>query len=128
MRIVGTGAPDVDRAAADRLAAEKEIVALVNGPLASPVWGSMKRRVLRPYPILAVALTAAAGCEEPAPPPDPHPASVVATSAPKPTEAPVQPAVYRPLTDNDGYPLVGNMIRKGGAEPRDAGADSGASR
>lgn len=103
----------------------------------------MKPRTLKTYPILAVALTAA-GCTAPEPGPAPVPAAVAqrqaavrVPAAPPPAApapeaaAPGDPGVvwaahYRPLTDDDGYPLVGNMVRKGGGGPRpDGGADGG---
>ena len=93
----------------------------------------MKQRARKTYPILAVVLSAA-GCAREAPP-EPRPNIVV---APAPVPAPpgaesaergnaVVPAAWsRPLRDEDGYPLVGNLIRKGGPPERpDAGADGG---
>ncbi len=82
----------------------------------------MKRRVLTTTKILAVALTAAAGCAE-----GEKPAPVPVTVEPEaPDQGGVVPAVYKPIRDPEGYPLVGNTIRKGGGdpEPRDAGADA----
>ena len=98
----------------------------------------MKPRTLKTYPILAVALTAA-GCTRPAPP-EPRPEVVPVAVAPAPAVAPpAAPAGHGtrgarrrvgrllwPPTDADGYPLVGNLIRKGGPPERpDAGADGG---
>jgi hypothetical protein len=91
----------------------------------------MKQRARKTYSILAVALTAA-GCARDAPP-EPRP-DVVAAREPAPAPAAdseghgdsVVWAAYRPPSDADGYPLVGNLIRKGGPPERpDAGADGG---
>lgn len=60
----------------------------------------MKPRTLHTTKLLAVALTAAAGLSE------------AAHAAPLPR--------FRPLRDADGYPLPGNVIRKGGSENEEA--------
>ena len=100
----------------------------------------MKPRILKTYPILAVAFTAAA-CTG-STPPDARPAAREpaamgegqrpAAVGGEPVAAnPEEPgsvvlAAFRPPTDADGYPLVGNLIRKGDSEGRpDAGADGG---
>jgi len=95
------------------------------------------KRVLRPYKVLAVALSAAA-CHKPAPDPVPEtsqapaPRATPARSAPPPDpevptallalraeletvaapEALARLSHFRPLCDAEGYPLVGNMARK----------------
>jgi hypothetical protein len=102
----------------------------------------MKPRALQTYKILAVAVTAAAGCSRPVAPDvgaepvqqavaPPVTTTVQAAAAPP---APVdkaalealrdemnlltrdkalqQMAHFRPLCDRDGYPLVGNVMRK----------------
>jgi hypothetical protein len=83
----------------------------------------MKRRVVKTYKILAVAVTAAAGCtqvelsEAPA---------QVQSPAASPASGSFAQAAFHPLRDRDGYPLVGNMVRKGGQPPGpDAGSDAG---
>jgi hypothetical protein len=102
----------------------------------------MKPRALRTYKILAVAVTAAAGCSRPVAPdvrPEPPreaaapPVTAQARAAaavPAPLdqatlealrdemsqlardEALGKMAHFRPLCDRDGYPLVGNLMRK----------------
>jgi hypothetical protein len=103
----------------------------------------MKPRTLRTYKILAVAVTAAAGCTRPAapdaeaeprqaaaPPVTAQVQAAAATPAPAPLakealealrdelsplgrdKALQQMAHFRPLCDKDGYPLVGNLMRK----------------
>lgn len=122
----------------------------------------MKRRVIHPYKILAVALGAGVGCSSSARP-DPAPATATAANAPNAAATPATPAApatsatpdgvnrhtpptddkadpklltlrteldqeslqaaltkqdhYRPLCDKDGYPLVGNLNRKGPGPP-----------
>jgi hypothetical protein len=89
----------------------------------------MKRRVLTTTKILAVALTAAACGESKNPSPPPITREPAVRAAPEtPEQGGVIPAAYRPPRDSEGYPLVGNTIRKAGADPelRDAGADAAA--
>lgn len=106
----------------------------------------MKRRVIHPYKILAVALGAGVGCSSSArPDPTPAPAATTAVNAPDgvnqhapPTDDKADPKLltlrteldqgnleaalakqdhFRPLCDKDGYPLVGNLNRKGPGPP-----------
>jgi hypothetical protein len=98
----------------------------------------MKPRVIAPYKVLAVALVTAACGKTTADPPEPaQPAPAPANEDPRlltlRTEldhetresAFAKQAHYRPLCDKDGYPLVGNLNRKGfaGVAPSELCAD-----
>lgn len=98
----------------------------------------MKRRVIHPYKILAVALGAGVGCSSSARP-EPAPAAPdAAVQHAPPTDDKADPKLltlrteldqeslqaaltkqdhFRPLCDKDGYPLVGNLNRKGPGPP-----------
>jgi hypothetical protein len=78
----------------------------------------MKPRTVTTYKILVVAAAAATGATVAL--------STEAGSAPSPSPNQPPAGSYRPLHDGDGYPLVGNLIRKGGnSTPRDAGSEGG---
>jgi hypothetical protein len=92
----------------------------------------MKPRFRKTYPILAVAVTAAACARSTSGGEGGHAERPLPAAAPKPPEVAVPRedpgtvswAAYRPPVDGDGYPLVGNLVRKGEERP-DAGGGGG---
>lgn len=76
----------------------------------------MRPRILKTVPILTVALTASAPA--PAAPHDNAQLEALKSELEltSPAKAIEKMSHFRPLCDKDGYPLVGNTIRKGEPE------------